>query len=160
MSQCDLVASTSEITCSQPMTEITCSIGSAGQHTSWTRKHLFAPTLYKEPVYEPITSPTTACFPPCLRSFPSRVSRKNIPSQPRFFHFLPIMKKNRGGGSETAAPSCCEFHGWICVGVRGTGQSKCTATFKRCLWRSKSVKRPDGLSAAIGKQSVGNAHIV
>lgn len=121
MSQYDLAAGASEITRSPPVTEMTCSISSASQHASRTRKHLFAPNDIKKPSRLPLRRlfPLHAC---ALFIAPSPHSPKTFPRSLVSFIF-PLGRKegvNSGEGvvSETAARSCCEFHGWMCVGVK------------------------------------------
>lgn len=136
MSQYDRAASTSEIMCNQPMTEITCSIGSASQHTSWTRQHLFAPKWYKGPSVWAYHFSLYRLLPstPVLFSSPIPSLVKNIPSQPCFFHFLLMRKKkkvHKGRVSCDCSPKLLRIP-WIgvCRCRRETGQTKCKAMFK------------------------------
>lgn len=77
MSQYDLADSTSEVMCSQPVTEIACSINSTSQQTSWTRKYIY--TESKGSVLKPMIPHT--CIPFCSSLYSYIISFTiNVPS--------------------------------------------------------------------------------
>lgn len=128
MSQYDLAAATSEIICSQAMTEITCSIvvqpsaqtgqGNVCSHGNDIGSQCMSPSLRLPPPPPPPPLPSPSI--PALFFITHPRSRQKYPRAASFlspcFHWSRGVGQVEGRGA--AARGCCEFHGWMCVGVK------------------------------------------